>query len=116
MKKSLAFAVLTLAIASAFAHAKLQTSTPANDATVTTAPTEIRLQYNEPVEAAMSSVKLIGPGDAVVATDKVVADLGDDKTLVLPLPKLVPGAYRAEWVTMGHDGHHTKGAIRFTVK
>jgi methionine-rich copper-binding protein CopC len=116
MKKLLAYAALMLATASAFAHARLQSSAPANDATVTTPPTEIRLQYNEAVEVAMSSVKLIGPGDAVIATDKVAADQADDKALVLPLPKLAPGAYRAEWVTMGHDGHHTKGSIRFTVK
>jgi len=116
MKKTLALTALTLASAAAFAHARLQGSTPANGASVGPAPTELRLQYNEPIEAAMSTVKLAGPGDATVATDKVVADPGDDKTLVQPLPKLAAGDYRVQWTTMGHDGHHTKGEIRFTVK
>jgi len=116
MKKTLALTSLTLASAAAFAHARLQASTPANGASVGPAPTELRLQYNEPIEAAMSTVKLTGPGDATVATDKVVADPGDDKTLVQPLPKLAAGDYRVQWTTMGHDGHHTKGEIRFTVK
>ena len=116
MKKTLALTALTLASAAAFAHARLQASTPANGASVGPAPTELRLQYNEPIEAAMSTVKLTGPGDATVATDKVVADPGDDKTLVQPLPKLAAGDYRVQWTTMGHDGHHTQGEIRFTVK
>ena len=105
-----------LAAASAFAHAKLQDSTPANGATVASPPAELRLRYDEPVEAALSSVKLTGPDDAAVATDKVGADKADARTLVLPLPRLAPGAYRAEWTTVGHDGHRTKGEIRFTVK
>jgi len=115
MKKTLAFTALTLASAAAFAHARLQASTPANGA-VGPAPAELRLQYNEPVEVAMSSVRITGPGDAAVATDKVAADPGDDKTLVQPLPRLAAGDYRVQWTTMGHDGHHTKGEIRFTVK
>ena len=116
MKKTLAFTALALASAGAFAHARLQASTPANGASVGPAPTELRLQYNEPVEVAMSTVKITGPGDAAVATGKVVADPGDDKILVQPLPRLAPGDYRVQWTTMGHDGHHTKGEIRFTVK
>lgn len=116
MKKSLTFTALSLASALVFAHAKLETSTPAVGATVTPAPTELRLTYNEPVEVAMSTVKLTGPGDKAVALDKVTADAKDEKSLIQPLPKLAPGDYRAQWNTMGHDGHHTKGEIRFTVK
>jgi len=116
MKKTLALTVLSLVSAAAFAHARLQNSTPANGASVTLAPTELRLQYNEPVEVAMSTVRISGPGDAPVAIDKVVADPGDDKTIVQALPKLAAGEYCAQWTTMGHDGHHTKGEIRFTVK
>ena len=116
MKKTLAFTALALASAVAFAHARLQASTPASGASVGPAPTELRLQYNEPVEAAMSSVKITGPGDEAVATDKVIADPKDDKTLVQALPRLAAGDYRVQWTTMGHDGHHTKGEIRFTVK
>ncbi|MBV8501591.1 MAG: copper homeostasis periplasmic binding protein CopC [Paucibacter sp.] len=106
----------SLATSPAFAHAKLQSSNPADGAALATAPTELRLKYNEPVEIAMSSIKLIGPGNAAVVTDKIAADPRDDKALVQPLPKLAPGEYRVQWNTMGRDGHHTKGEIRFTVK
>jgi methionine-rich copper-binding protein CopC len=116
MKKIITLAALAMTTALAFAHAKLQASAPADGATVTTTPTELRLKYNEPVEVAMSTIKITGPGDAAVATDKVAADPSDDKALVQALPKLAPGEYRVQWNTMGHDGHHTKGEIRFTVK
>jgi methionine-rich copper-binding protein CopC len=115
MMKALVLAVLTLAAASVQAHAKLQTSTPADGATVA-APAELRLQYNEPVEAAMSAVTLTGPGGAAVAAGKPAADKADEKALVLSLPALAPGSYRVDWATVGHDGHRTKGEIRFTVK
>lgn len=116
MKKTLTLATLMMTAAAAFAHAKLQTSTPADGTTVTAAPTELRLTYNEPVEVSMSTIKITGAGDTAVVADKVTADPANDKTLVQPLPKLAPGDYRAQWNTMGHDGHHTKGEIHFTVK
>ena len=105
-----------LVSASAFAHAKLQASTPANAATISPAPTELRLQYNEAVEAPLCAVKLTGPNDAEVVAGKVLGDKKDPKTLILALPKLTAGTYRAEWSAAGHDGHRTKGEIHFTVK
>lgn len=105
-----------LVSASAFAHAKLQASVPADASTVSPAPTELRLQYNEAVEAPLCAVKVIGPGEAEVTTVKVAGDKDDPKTLVLALPKLAAGSYRAEWAAVGHDGHRTKGEIHFAVK
>ena len=64
----------------------------------------------------MSTIRITGPGDAVVSSEKLAADPHDEKALVQPLPKLAAGDYRVQWTTMGRDGHHTKGEIRFTVK
>ncbi len=102
--------------ASAFAHAKLQASVPADGSTVSPAPSELRFQYNEAVETPLCAVKVIGPGEAEVTTVKVAGDKDDPKTLVLALPKLAAGSYRAEWAAVGHDGHRTKGEIHFAVK
>jgi methionine-rich copper-binding protein CopC len=99
MKRTLTLAALALASSLAFAHAKLQTSSPANGATVSPAPTELRLTYNESVEVAMSTIKVVGPGEAGVAVDKVGADPSDDKTLVQKLPKLAPGDYPHECIS-----------------
>jgi len=116
MNKTFVLSALALSSTLAFAHAKLQASTPASGAVVSPAPAELRLHYDEPVEAAMSSIRLLGADDKVIATARIAADPSDEKSLVQALPKLAPGDYRAQWSTMGHDGHHVKGEIRFTVK
>lgn len=102
--------------ASAFAHAKLQNSTPANGASLSSAPSELRFEYNEAVEPAMSSVKVMRPDNKQVTVEKAEVSKDDDKVLLVKVPKLPAGAYRVEWSTMGHDGHHTKGTVGFTVK
>jgi methionine-rich copper-binding protein CopC len=103
----------------ASAHARLQSSEPANGATISAGPAVLTLRYNEAVEAAMSEVKLVGPGNVAIAVGKPAVAADDDKALRVPVQaptKLAPGDYRIEWSTMGHDGHHTKGDVRFTVK
>lgn len=114
--RTVALLACGLVSASAFAHARLQASLPADGSTVSPAPTELRLRYNEAVEAPLCAVKVIGPGEAEVTTAKVAGDKADPKTLVLALPKLASGSYRAEWVAVGHDAHRTKGEIHFAVK
>jgi methionine-rich copper-binding protein CopC len=115
IKISASLALVALA-SSAFAHAKLQNSTPADGSTVSPAPTELSFTYNEPIEPAMSSFKLLGPDGKLVATQKVEISKDDDKVLLIKELKLTAGTYRAEWSTMGHDGHHIKGTVKFTVK
>ena len=110
-------ALCALATQSALAHGKLLSSTPANGSAVATAPAEIRMQFSEPIEIAFTSVKLlILPEASEVATLKARADKADARAAVVPLPGLASGVYRAQWSTMGHDGHPVKGEIAFTVK
>ncbi len=109
----LAFA---LASPSAFAHSKLEMSDPANGASLASAPVALKFQFNEPVEAAISTVRLLGPGNTPVAVATVRSGDGDPRTLVVGVPKLVAGEYRAQWATAGHDGHKVRGEIRFTVR
>jgi methionine-rich copper-binding protein CopC len=74
------------------------------------------MQFSEPIEIAFTSVKLLGPEAREVATVMARADKADARAAVVPLPSLASGVYRAQWSTMGHDGHPVKGEIAFTVK
>ena len=114
--RALAVAASAVLAGHAFAHGKLEASHPANGETLNTAPIELKFQFNEPVEAAMSSVKLLGPGDKEIALDKAHAGKDDAKSIEVSVPLLEAGEYRAQWSTSGHDGHRIKGEIRFTVK
>jgi methionine-rich copper-binding protein CopC len=115
IKLSSSLALVVFA-SSAFAHAKLQNSTPANGSTVSPAPSELRFEYNEAVEPALSSVKVLGPGSQEATAYKTQGANDDDKVLLIKVPKLAAGAYRADWSAVGHDGHHMKGTVKFTVK
>lgn len=106
---------LAATIASAYAHSTVESASPQNGATLATPPAEIRLKFSEPLEPAFTSVKLLGPsGQEVATTEKVRVEEG--KTVVLPLPTLAPGTYKAQWMSAGRDGHHVHGELSFTVK
>ena len=108
--------VFALAAPAAWAHAALQRSEPPAGSTLAAAPKQLRLHFNEALEPAFASVRLTGPDGKEVVTEKAAVDKIDGKTLVLPLPALAAGAYKARWSAMGHDGHRMKGEVGFAVK
>ncbi len=107
--------VLALAtVPAAFAHAKLVAVEPANGATLATAPTTVRLFFDDPVA--------IGPGNAVVAADHRSVLAGTPRLernrhlLVLPLsPHLPNGDYSVSWRVFSDDGHLESGVLAFRV-
>lgn len=102
--------------ASALAHTKLESSMPQANAMVATAPTQVRLQFSEPLELPFSKVKLVDEKGAVIAASKIAADSANPKALVATLPALSSGAYRVQWSTVTRDGHKVKGEFAFRVK
>lgn len=99
----------------AFGHGTVESASPRNGATLAKPPAEIRLRFNEPLEPAFTSVKVFdAAGKAVTIAGK--ARVEDGKTVVLPLPVLPPGGYKAQWTSVGHDGHRVRGELTFTVK
>lgn len=123
MKSSLNTLVSALLAASAitganpaWAHAALKSATPARDETVSVAPREITLQFNEKLEAAFSSARLIDSAGKQVGTGKATLDAADPSVMKLAVPALAPGKYKVEYVSVGHDGHRRKGDYVFTVK
>jgi methionine-rich copper-binding protein CopC len=109
---SLAFA---FAATSAFAHAQLESSTPAVGATVAS-PSEIRLVFSEGVEPKFSGLALTGPGGAA-ALGATSVEPGHRNVLIVPVAKsLSPGVYTVKWHAVSVDTHHTQGTFEFTVK
>jgi len=107
--------LLAATIASAYAHGTVETASPRNGATLGTPPSQIRLRFSEPLEPAFTSVKLFSSsGQAVAISEK--ARVEDGKTVILPLPTLAPSGYKAQWMSVGHDGHPVHGELTFTVK
>ncbi len=116
IKHCLALAAMTLASTGAFAHAKLEASSPPAGTLVAPALKEVRLQFNEPLELTFSKITLVDPKGVAVGPLKVARDKSDPKAMIAALPPLYAGPYRVQWTTVTRDGHKVKGEFAFQVK
>ncbi len=97
-------------------HNRLVKAEPAVDATVSVAPTRVRLWFKEPAELAVSSIKVTGPDAAPVATSAVqVADSATSIAVAFKEP-VRPGAYQVSWKTASSDGHVIRGSYGFVLR
>lgn len=108
---SLLFAVSPLSMA----HAKLQKSVPAADAVLKSSPKNIRIDFNEKLEAAFSTISISGLQGRKIVTDKAVVDTRDGKVMTLALPALQPGQYQVNWNAITVDGHRVKSSYKFSI-
>jgi|SRR5580693_1750432 methionine-rich copper-binding protein CopC len=109
----LAFALCGMfAAGPCLAHAKLQSSVPADNAHLTEAPKTLMLKFSEAAQLAV--LKLVRDGKEIpVALDKS-AKAG--QTFTLTLPALSPGNYTVQWSAVAaDDGHITKGSFAFSI-
>ena len=116
--RGLCFAVIAWAAfaGAASAHTHLEASVPAAGTTVAP-PSEIKLTFSEPVEAALSQISLQSKTGAAVEVRKVAADPANKAVLVLPLDKpLAPGSYTVDWRVVSADTHKMRGTFSFEVK
>jgi copper transport protein len=98
------------------AHQSLRRSEPAKDAHLATAPLELRLTFNEPVDLGLTRIVLLGPAGDTAALGPLEL-LADSGTLVRTSIRgpLAAGAYRVHWMTAGNDGHPTGGDFGFEI-
>jgi methionine-rich copper-binding protein CopC len=108
-----ATALVALLPAVVAAHAELETSAPADGATVES-PFEgpIVLDFTE-VLADGSGADLLGPGGAAVASAAVDGP-GARMSFELDVA-LAPGEYEVRWTGVALDGHVDRGTFGFTV-
>ena len=94
------------------AHAKLQSSSPADNAQLSEAPKTLTLKFNEAAQLAV--LKLLRDGKEIaIPLDK---DAKAGQTFTLTLPALAPGKYTVQWSAMAaDDGHVTKGSFSFSI-
>jgi len=108
----------------AFAHAKLVSSTPAANATVSKANVKsINLIFNEKIIASTMKTELLMtgmPGMKDHAPMKIAFSsmMGKDGKSMMLMPKtaLVPGTYKVTWSAAGADTHRMGSEFSFTVK
>jgi copper transport protein len=110
-----AVAVLLLAPASpAQAHAVLTGSNPSAGEELATAPSEVRLTFNEPVSATDEALRVFDADATRIDDGPVDGADGDVVAVTLP-PDLDDGAYVAVYRVVSDDSHPIAGVITFTV-
>lgn len=102
---------------SAFAHAHLKSSVPADNQETGRAPQSLTLNFSEGIEPAFSGVEVRDAKNKTVAHEKTEFDAKQGNRLTVPFAApLKPGEYQVSWHVLSVDGHKTSGNYRFSVK
>lgn len=96
----------------AAAHAYLVDSTPQDGATVDEPPTEIVLEFNEPIQSDFTQVAVLDENEQPVDLDEPEVD---GPLVTQPVDELAPGAYQVNYRVGSTDGHPVSGTVTFTV-
>jgi methionine-rich copper-binding protein CopC len=102
--------ILVVSPAPAFAHADMNTSTPANGAVVAKAPRTITLNFSEPVDVDAVQV-LDAQARPLASTTKA----SGATVVVTPTAALAAGAVTTQWKVRSDDGHVITGAVSFII-
>lgn len=114
----IALAVLALLapLATAHAHQRLVSSSPASGDTLEASPDELRLTFSARVVMAFSAIELLDSNGGAVAVGPLRSPADSSSVLVASVAgPLAPGRYIVAWRTAGADGHPVRGRFEFVV-
>jgi methionine-rich copper-binding protein CopC len=107
--------VLVMLPALAFAHARLERSVPAAQASLRTAPIEVVIWFSEGLEASFSTIVVRDSAGRQVDKNDSGLDRANKKQLRVSLQPLTAGTYQATWNVLSVDGHKSSGEFAFSV-
>ncbi|MEV4052302.1 copper resistance CopC family protein [Amycolatopsis sp. NPDC049688] len=97
----------------ASAHTELESSSPAEGASLATAPTQVRLTFGEPVTLPPDPVKITGRDGTAWAVGAPAVDGG---VVTVPVtPSGTAQAYTLTWQVVAKDGDNVTGTVHFTI-
>ncbi|MCR6483750.1 copper resistance protein CopC [Amycolatopsis sp. OK19-0408] len=97
----------------ASAHTELESSSPAEGASVATAPTQIRLTFGEPVKLPPEPVEVTGRDGS---TWKAGPATVDGTVVTVPVTPAGPAQdYTVSWKVVAKDGDNVAGTVHFTL-
>lgn len=112
----LALLLLAFAASPAAAHAVLQTTTPNDGAELEAGPTEVRLQFDEPMVATLGAVRVYDDDGSQVDEGDAGLDPDDDSAVRVALPDgSDDGTYVVSYNVISADSHPINGAFVFGI-
>jgi copper transport protein len=98
------------------AHALLVRSNPAANAVLVQPPIQVEIFFSEPLEAALSSIRVFDSNNVSVDAGDVRVDASDPTRMTVSLHALKDGVYTVSWKAVSSiDGHQTIGSFPFAV-
>jgi copper resistance protein C len=98
----------------AFAHAFPASEHPAVGATLSAAPTEVAINFDNPIEQMFARLQVVDSAGADVTAGP--PSVGKDRRrLSVILKKLKPAEYTVKWSVVAEDSHRSEGSYTFTV-
>ena len=98
----------------AWAHNALAEATPAKNATLAEAPSEVRLRFLQKLDPDYTTITVSDAAKAKVAISEPEVD-GTTGRVTLGAP-LANGVYTVAYQVVSTDGHTVKGSYQFTVE
>ena len=111
MKRLLSAVAMLFCFGAAQAHTHLQSSMPADQAVLASAPAEIMLHFSEASRLTSLSIQKEGGQEQKIAALPKTASAA----VKVPLTPLSPGKYTVNWRAVGGDNHVMSGKLQFTV-
>lgn len=100
----------------ALAHAVLEHTTPHQSSSVTETPSNVQLDFNEPVEVSFGAVRVFDERGERVDTGKIAYPSGHQRSVTVALRDgLGRGVYTATYRVVSADGHPVSGGFAFGV-
>jgi copper transport protein len=99
----------------ASAHAILESSSPAPSALLASSPKEIRLDFDEQVEATLGDIRIYDSEQRELSIEKTVRSSIDASVVSAGVPTLKNGVYVVVWRVVSADGHPVSGAFPFEI-
>jgi copper transport protein len=111
----LAVLALMVGASAVGAHAALESTSPAAGSALETAPDEIVLTFNEPVELDLGGVRVYDSEREQVVDGTDASVSGGGRVVTVPVDDLGEDAYVVTWRATSADSHPISGAFSFRV-
>lgn len=100
----------------AHAHSGLESSEPADGATLEASPGVVTLTFTEEPDPSLARVQLVDQTGRLIPDTQTASVPGDPRTIQLETGELPEGAYTVIWRVVSRiDGHATAGLVSFGV-
>jgi len=113
MRYGILFAAVAVSsgFSSAYAHAHLRASIPADGSVLQSAPAQLVMQLSEPAKLTALSIQRGSEKPRPLSAPEQAAT-----QIRIGLPALTSGKYLVHWRALSEDGHVTSGTLHFTLQ